>query len=160
MVTVVPMPLSSSCSAASLADARVSLPHRRLELREDPLRLLPVRLEEPLERVERELLDRDDRQGARVLAALVAAHAVGDEEQVPVFLAELRLGFRQARLPDAHRLGELGDEELILIRRTHATLVGDAERLHGQGSAFPRWDGLGVNRRVESGLNRHQSQLH
>ena len=77
MVIVVPMPLSSSCSAASRT--RVGLSHRRLELGEDPLRLLPVRLEEPLERVERELLNRDHRQGC-LFAAPVSTHAVRDEK--------------------------------------------------------------------------------
>ena len=96
------------------------------------LRFGSVRVEEPLERIERELLDRDDGQGARLFAGAVASHAVGDEKQMSAFVAELRLRLRQARLPDAHRLGELGDQELILVGRAHAALVGDAEGLHRQ----------------------------
>ena len=52
-----------------LAHADVCLAERGLKCGEDALRFLFVRLEEPPERIERELLDREDRQCARVLAA-------------------------------------------------------------------------------------------
>ena len=131
-----------------LEDACVGLVERRLELREDSLRFGSVRVKEPLERVERELLDRDDGKGARLFAGAVPAHAVGHEKQVSAFLPELRLRLRQARLPDAHRLGEFGDEELILIGRPHAALVGDAEGLHRQRTVSNLRDGLVLHREI------------
>ena len=42
-------------------------------------------------------------------------------------VSELRLWLRQARLPDAHGLGELGDQKLILVRRAHPAGVADAK---------------------------------
>jgi hypothetical protein len=62
----------------------------------------------------------------------VAAHPVGDEKQMTALVSELRLGLRQARLPDAHGLGELGDQKLILVRRARPAGVADAEGLHNQ----------------------------
>ena len=57
-------------------------------------------------------------------------------------LANLHLRFRQARLPDAHRFREFGDEELILIGRAHLSLVGDPKGLHRQRAGWHRHDGL------------------
>ncbi len=45
IVTVVPMPLNSGCSVDFLEDAGVGLAERRLELREDSLRVGSVRVE-------------------------------------------------------------------------------------------------------------------
>ena len=115
-----------------LENAGVGLAEGGLELREDSLRVGSVRVEKPLERIEGELLDRDDGKGTGLFAGAGPAHAVGDEKQMSAFVPELRLLFRQAGLPDAHRLGELGAEELILVGRAYAALVGDAERLHRQ----------------------------
>jgi len=50
---------------------------------------------------------------ARPLARLVPAHAVGHKKQMCALLANLQLRFLQARLPDPHRFGELGDERLL-----------------------------------------------
>jgi hypothetical protein len=41
--------------------------------------------------IERELLDRDDGEGARQFAGAVPAHAVSDEKQVSAFHTELSL---------------------------------------------------------------------
>jgi hypothetical protein len=119
-----------------LKDARVSFAECLLELGEDPLGLGRIRVEEPLERIECELLDGDDRKGAGVFAGAASAHAVGDEKQVAAFHPELRLRFRQARLPDAHGFGEFSAEELILIGWAHAPLVSDSESLHRQRAVF------------------------
>ena len=70
-------------------NADVGLTERRLELREDLLRSSAVRVKEPLERVERELLDRDHGEGARPLARAVASHAVRHEKQMGALLANL-----------------------------------------------------------------------
>jgi hypothetical protein len=115
-----------------LDDPIVGLMERCLKLLEGSLGFGFVRMEEPLERIERELLDRDDGQGARLFAGAVASHPVGDEKQMTALVSELRLFLRQARLPDAHGLGELGDQKLILVRRAHPAGVADAEGLHNQ----------------------------
>ena len=156
IVTVVPMPLSSGCSADSSRMRASAWRSAVWNCAEDSLRFGSVRVKEPLERVERELLDGDDGEGAGLFAGAVPSHAIGHEKQVPAFLAELRLRFRQARLPDAHRLGELGAQELIFIGRAHATLVGDAERLHRQRPGFKRHHGLDVRGHVL--LNRAEAQ--
>ena len=92
-----------------LENPGVGLAERGLELRKDLLRFGAIRAKEPLERIERELLDRDHGEGARPFARPVPAHAVGHEKQMCVLLANLHLRFRQARLPDAHRFREFGD---------------------------------------------------
>ena len=115
-----------------LDDPIVGLVERCLKLLEGSLGFGFVRMEEPLEGIERELLDRDDGQGARLFAGAVASHTVGDEKQMTALVSELRLWLRQARLPDAHGLGELGDQKLILVRRAHPAGVADAEGLHNQ----------------------------
>jgi hypothetical protein len=103
-----------------------------LELRENLHRfsLSRIRPKEPLERIERELLDRGHGDCARPFARPVPAHAVGHEKQMCAFLSNLQLRFRQARLPDAHRFRELGDQKLILIVRTHLSFVGDSKGFH------------------------------
>ena len=73
-----------------LDDARVGLLERRLELPEDALRVRPVRVQEPLEVVQRELFNRHDGQGAGLFAGAVSSHAVRHEKQMAAFLAELR----------------------------------------------------------------------
>jgi hypothetical protein len=108
-------------------------------------------MEEPLERIERELLDRDDGQGARLFAGAVAPHTVGDEKQMTALVSELRLCVRQARLPDAHGLGELGDQKLILVRRAHPAGVGDAKGLHIQRGTS--------DLRIELAHRRHRIDL-
>src|SRR5205823_3828622 len=118
--------------------ALVRLAERRLELGEDFLRFGPIRIEEPLEGVECELFDSDDRKRTRVFAGSVPAHAVRDEKQVAALATELRFRLGQARLPDAHRLGELGAEELILVGRADAALVGDSECLHRKRAMYRR----------------------
>ena len=75
-------------------DARIRLPQRRLERTQRILSLGSVRAEEPLERVERELLDCRDRERAGALTGAFAAHAVGDKEQVRVLLADAQLRLR------------------------------------------------------------------
>jgi hypothetical protein len=87
-------------------------------------------VKKPFERIERELLDGDNGKGTRLFASALPSHAVGHEEEMSVFVAELHLRLRQARVPDAHRLGELGDQELIFVGRAHAARIGDAEGLH------------------------------
>ena len=129
-----------------LEDACVGLTQRRLEEREHLLGFGSVRLKEPPERIEREVLDRTDGQGAGVLAGLVPSHAVSDEKQMSALVAELRSWFWEARLPDAHRLAELGDEELILVGGAHAALVGEPEGLHRQRTVLNLCDGLVVCR--------------
>ena len=75
-----------------LENAGVGLTERRLELREDLLRFAVIRAKEPLERIERELLDRDHGEGARAFASPVPAHAVSHEKQMCVLLANLTFG--------------------------------------------------------------------
>ena len=130
----------------------VGLTERRLELREDLLRFAAIRAKEPLERIEREVLDRDHGEGARPFARPVPAHAVGHEKQMCALLANLHLRFRQARLPDAHRFREFGDQELILIGRAHLSLVGDPKGLHRQRAGWHRHDGLVGHRHLRSFL--------
>ena len=113
-----------------LDDADVGLAERGLELREHFVRFGAVCTEEPFERIEGELLDREDGEGACPFAALLPAHTVGHEKQVCALLASLQLRFRQARLPDAHRFCELRDQELILIVRAHLSFVGDPKGRH------------------------------
>ena len=60
-----------------LENASVGLPDRGLELQENSRRSGLVPIEEPLERIEGELLDRGHGNGARSFAGLVPAHAVG-----------------------------------------------------------------------------------
>ena len=76
-----------------LENAGVGLTQRGLELREDLLRLAVIRAKEPLERIERELLDRDHGEGARPFARPVPAHPIGHEKQMCVLLAKLQLRF-------------------------------------------------------------------
>ena len=130
-------------------DAYVGLTKRRLELSQDSLSVGRVRVKEPFERIERELLDGDDGEGARMFAGAVPSHAVGHEEEMSVFVPELRLRLRQARVPDAHRLGELGDQELIFVGRAHAAGIGDAEGLHRERGTSKFRSGH-VHRRVRS----------
>jgi len=92
-----------------LKNADVGLTERGLELREDFLRLGTICAKEPLERIERELLDRHDSEGAGPLPGAVPTHAVGHEKEMCALLANLQLRFRQARLKDAHRFREFGD---------------------------------------------------
>ena len=113
-----------------LENADVGLTQRRLELREDSLRFGAICAKEPLERVERELLDCHDGEGARPFPGPVPAHAVGDEKEMCAFLANLQRRFWQARLPDPHGFREFGDQELILIVRAHLSLVGNPKGLH------------------------------
>jgi hypothetical protein len=103
-----------------------------LKLLEGSLAFGFVRMEEPLEGIERELLDRDDGQGAGLFACAVAPHTVGDKKQMTALVSELRLWLGQARLPNAHRFGELGDQKLILVRRAYPAGVGAAEGVHNQ----------------------------
>src|ERR1700730_15029820 len=100
-----------------LQDAGVGLAECRLELCEDFLRLRSIRGKEPLERIEREVLDSDDRKGAGAFAGAVSAHAVGYEKQVSALASELRFRLRQARFPDAPLLGEFGTGETVLVGR-------------------------------------------
>ena len=76
-----------------LENADVGLTQRGLELRKDLLRVGVVRAKEPLERIERELLDRDHGEGARPFARSVPTHAIGHEKQMCVLLAKLQLRF-------------------------------------------------------------------
>ena len=63
-----------------LENAGVGLTERGLKLRENLLRFRVTRAKEPLERIERELLDRDHGECARSFARPVPAHAVGHEK--------------------------------------------------------------------------------
>src|SRR6476661_6543700 len=65
-----------------LDNADVGLAERGLELREHSVRFGAVCTEEPFERIEGELLDREYGEGARSFAALLPAHTVGHEKQV------------------------------------------------------------------------------
>src|SRR5687767_1981319 len=134
-----------------LDDPIVGLMERCLKLLEGSLGFGFVRMEEPLERIERELLDRDDGQSARLFAGAVASHTVGDEKQMTALVSELRLFLRQARLPDAHGLSELGDQKLILVRRAHPAGVADAEGLHIQRGTS--------DLRIELAHRRHRIDL-
>ena len=115
-----------------LRDLRIGVLDRALELFQHLLRAGMVRLEEPPEGVEREVLDGRDRDGTSALAGLVSAHAVGHQVQVRAFLAPLYFRLGQARLADPHGLAELGDQELIFVALAHQAAVGEAERPGGQ----------------------------
>src|SRR4029077_12939788 len=98
--------------------------------------------EEPFERVEGELLDREYGEGTCTFAALLPADTFAHEKPVCALLASLQLRFRQARLPDAHRFCEFRDQELILIVRAHLSLVGDPKGRHRQRAAWDRRIGV------------------
>ena len=123
-------------------DARVRFTERGLELCERLLRFAVIRAEEPFEGIEREVLDRDHGKGARPFARLVPAHAVSHEKQMCALFANLHPWLRQARLPDAHGLGELRDEELVLVARAHPPFVGDAKGGHCSARGDSRVAGL------------------
>ena len=72
-----------------LQDRGVSLAQGRLELRQHFLRAGIIGREEPPEGIERELLDRGDRDCARAFARSMTAHTVGDEKQVRAIVADL-----------------------------------------------------------------------
>ena len=78
------------------------------------------------------------------IAALVAWVVTG----VGALLTHLQLGLGEAGLPDSHRLVELGNEELVLIGRTHFAGVGHAKGLHRQGD-WRRQRGVGLARHGE-----------
>src|SRR5262249_15994088 len=87
------------------------------------------RMKEPLERIQGELLDRGDRHRAGVFAGRVSAHAVGDEKDVCTLVAKLHFRLRQARIPNPHRLREIGDEKLVLVRLPDPPDVTETEGL-------------------------------
>src|SRR5687768_6857624 len=61
-----------------LGDLGVGLGERRLELGENLLGLAAVSAEEPLERIESEVLDSGDRKSASPFARKMPAHPIGD----------------------------------------------------------------------------------
>ena len=90
---------------------------------------MAAQVEEPFERVQDERLDALDRQGAGAFAGRGAPHAVGDDDQVALFLGELRLAFSgQAGLADLHGLGEPGDQEMIFVVSADFAGVGQGSR--------------------------------
>src|SRR5207247_169436 len=70
------------------------------------------------------------------LPGLVAAHAVGDQEEVAVVTAVVGVVLRQARLADPQRASQLGDEELVLVGRTDLAWIAQAEAPHGDGAGW------------------------
>ena len=101
---------------------------------------MAAQVEEPFERVQDERLDALDRQGAGTFAGRGAAHAVGDDDQVALFLGELRLAVSgQAGLAHLHRLGEPGDQEMILVVAADLAGVGQGTEL----DRHPRRIGIG-----------------
>ena len=62
----------------------------------------------------------------------MAAHAVGDQQDVGAVAAVLRLRLRQAALADPERAGQLGDQEVVLVGRADLALVGKAEAPHAE----------------------------
>ena len=75
------------------------------------------------------LCDRDGlRSGRRLRAARVAAHAVGNDEQVALYVAPQDARARQARLGYPQRLRQLGDDEVVLVLFAHLAAVGLAAR--------------------------------
>ena len=118
-----------------------------------------VRFEKPLERVEHELLDRQDDEGAGAFARLMTAHAVGDQKDVGPLLAMLQHRLRQAGLPDSHRLAELGNQELIFVGCTDLARVADAKRLGNQRRGVFRDDAGFLRVNLELFTKGH-SRLH
>ena len=114
-------------------EAGVGLAQRRLKVLEDGLLVGRLEVGEALEEVQEEVLDRFDREGAGHLAGLVAAHAVGDEEEVGAVAAVLRPRLRQAALADPERPGQFGNQEVVLVGRADLAAVGEAEAPHGEG---------------------------
>ena len=115
---------------------------------------LPV--QEPLDRVEDERLDAPHRHGAGLFAPGGAPHAVGDDHQVAFLVrepGELRL--RQARPADPHRLGQLGDQELVLVLLADFPRVGAGTERHTHaGRTASRRDGKLTGRVVLRGLDQ------
>ena len=112
------------------------------------------RLENRLRRCRTNALDGFDGQGAGHLAGPVAAHAVGDQEEVAPVAAVLRLRLRQAGLADPERAGQLGDQEVVLVGRADLAAVGEAEAPHGEGGGSIVGGGAGCPERCPEGRKR------
>jgi hypothetical protein len=97
-------------------------------------------MEEPLQRVQREVLDGADRERARMFTAGLAAHAVRDDEEVTSVVAVLGARLGQARLLHVHRLRQHGNEELILVLLADAPPVGQPEGSHGESGSVCHGD--------------------
>ena len=77
-------------------------------------------------------------RGAGAFAGRGAAHAVGDDDQVTLLFGELRLAFSgQAGLAHAHRLGEPGNQEMILVVAANLAAIGQGTELDRHPR---RWD--------------------
>ncbi len=59
---------------------RISLMKRSLKIRERPLHVNAISLEEPLELIDGEVLDRFNSKGARLLTGVVPSHTVCDKQ--------------------------------------------------------------------------------
>ena len=118
--------------AGRFDDCRVHLLDRFLEVAGHALGVGSGERHEPPERIQRELFDQVDGQRAGVLAGPVPAHAIGDQEEMAALFAESRARLFEAGLPDLHRLGQIGDQELIFVGRSDASPVGGAMAANGQ----------------------------
>src|SRR5262245_38002703 len=72
-----------------------------------------------------------DSDGAGPLAFGLAAHAVGDDQQLALGAAiDASLIVEvQTRAVDAHRLVQVGDEEVILVAGPPAAAIGEAKAI-------------------------------
>ena len=120
-------------------NASIGVTNRCLKLRKHSLGVGTVGTQKPSERIERELLDCGDRESACPFARSVPTHAVGHKKQMCALLSNLQLRFAETRLPDVHRFGELGDEDLILIDRSHLSFIRDPNAVTVNGR-----EGVGV----------------
>src|SRR5262245_9218056 len=103
-----------------------------------------------------------DRESAGDLPARHAAHAIGDDENISHRPAHPQLvaTIGQTRLLDHHALGELGDEELVLIQPPLFAAIGLAETVecNSHGRASPgELEGEGANRGPEADYARTPS---
>src|SRR6185436_11714248 len=100
---------------------------------------LSAQPEEPLERVEHELLDGQHRKNAGPFTSRVSAHAIGHDEEVSALVAEQGLGLRETRLSDAQDARQLGGEKVIFVRLPKQSPVGKPKAPDGSMRTVVRY---------------------
>jgi hypothetical protein len=116
-------------------DSRVGLTKRGLKVREHALRVWRIWMKEPLQSVQRELLDRGDGQRARLLSGGMSTHPVGHEKDTSLLIPMLCHRLRQAGLQDPHRLIQFGDEKLIFVHFADTPSIGQTKTTDRTGLA-------------------------
>ncbi len=144
-----PHPVKCAIATGALDDGPIGPFEALAKLGQELVLVVAAQVQEPFERVQDKLLDAADRQSAGEFAGRGAAHAVGDDHQVPLLLGELRLAFSgQAGLAHAHRLRESGNQEMILVVATDLAGVGQGTELDRHPRRLGIGDGLELTGRV------------